>query len=432
MFSCGSPATYTRGHLRQIDECDYDKNPTRLYKAIESLAWASVLDFMLEGIWQDTGFEKMFPEIDVDPPEKQAGMWVTKFDVDGTVEWSRVPLHAALIHGAPYTIVKRLVDLFPEGIRCTDDTGMLPLHLAIKHVSTASSLRLLLEKFPEAMFAKDNKGNGPFQMREDERSRIMSIITRYTTRRIQEECGQVEQKRLEHLQNDLEREKEANKGLQLQVKLKNQLIEDSTKEKEQTLRQLAAYQQSPQTPQAPMLLSSNVGSEVYNTLEGTQRRIQDLEYRMRNNHHRTSEPHQMQNEASQTSPINRLDRELRAEKRRLEEKNRVNRKLREEKEKLAEELQRSKKQVRRLTKQRMTEDLQYCKQTMKELDHGVAHSQINGTERQDPAGFQERDDGFQERDDVEDTPEEDDLERRIRQSQETEDRDLDLQETGSF
>ncbi|CAJ1945600.1 unnamed protein product [Cylindrotheca closterium] len=412
MFSCGSPATYTRSQLRQIDECDYDKNPTRLYKAIENLNWASVLDFLLEGTWQDSGFEKIFPETDANPPAKQAGMWVTKFDEDGKVEWSRIPLHAAVINGAPYTIVKRLMDLFPEGIRCTDDKGMLPLHLAIKHSSTANILRLLLEKFPEAMFAKDNTGNGPFQMKEDERTRIMTIITNYTTKRIQEECGQIEQKRLQTLQNDLAKQREANEELEAKLTLKNQVIVQSTKEKEQTLRQLAKYQQSPQS--LPLLLSSNASDEVFNALEGTQRRIQDLEYRMRNNnHHHSFESSQVQNEMAETSAINRLDRELRAEKRRLEEKNRMNRQLRGEKEKLEDELRRSKQQVRRITKERMTDDLKYCQQKMEELDKGAAHNGFSHQMKQeDPIGLQERDE-------VEDFREEDDLERRIRQSQET-------------
>ena len=113
---------------------------------------------------------------------------------------------------------------------------------------------------------------------------------------------------------------------------------------------------------------------------------------------------------------------MRAERERLDEKNRLNRELRREKDKLEEDLQRSKQQVRRLTKQSMQDDLKYCQQKINELSHHRTNAQHASTQhnrreeeeqRRDPTGLQERDDA------EEDFQEEDDLERRIRQSQAT-------------
>jgi hypothetical protein len=38
----------------------------------------------------------------------------------------------AIVVSAPYGIVRRLIELYPQSVRCTDDQNMLPLHLASK------------------------------------------------------------------------------------------------------------------------------------------------------------------------------------------------------------------------------------------------------------------------------------------------------------
>lgn len=57
----------------------------------------------------------------------------------GRDRWSRLPIHQAMIIGAPIGIIKQLLYAFPESVSTTDHYGNLPLHLAMvsKHASDA-------------------------------------------------------------------------------------------------------------------------------------------------------------------------------------------------------------------------------------------------------------------------------------------------------
>ena len=94
----------------------YDKNPSSLYQAMESKAWVPTLEFFDTGKWQSS---LLFSGEDPLPPERQAGTWVTRFEADGLVRWSQLPLHAALIFGAPFKIIATLVTLYPQGTKNT-------------------------------------------------------------------------------------------------------------------------------------------------------------------------------------------------------------------------------------------------------------------------------------------------------------------------
>jgi hypothetical protein len=170
-----------------IFECDYDNNPTGLYQAMENKAWLSALDFLETGKWQDALLgTKMFASDDPLRPRIQARTWVTRYDDDGTVRWSQLPLHAAIIFKAPIKVIVMLVKLHAQGVRCTDDQHMLPLHLAIKYGAEDIILRLLVDNFPEAISTKDSKGRIPIQIegpRHDRTKAIEGIIA-YTTKTV--------------------------------------------------------------------------------------------------------------------------------------------------------------------------------------------------------------------------------------------------------
>jgi len=142
-------------------ECDYDTNLTPLYEAIEERAWIAVNQFLHTGYWP----ESFFP--DPMSPEDQARTWVTRYEQrpDGTkkVRWSQLPIHAAVIFGAPSVVIQQLVEAFPQSVRCTDDHRMLPLHLAFRHGSDDSVLALFLEEFPEAVNVRGYKGRLPVE-----------------------------------------------------------------------------------------------------------------------------------------------------------------------------------------------------------------------------------------------------------------------------
>ena len=148
---CSVPVeTVAKRDIQSSIECDYDINPTGLYQALERKEWKSAMDFMVEGTWRQGPFMILFPGKDPIPPEKQASMWVTRFEKDGSVRWSQIPLHAAITFGAPMALVQKLIHLYPLSVRCTDDQGMLPLHLAFKFSSDRCDATFALLQVCEA------------------------------------------------------------------------------------------------------------------------------------------------------------------------------------------------------------------------------------------------------------------------------------------
>jgi hypothetical protein len=199
-------------------ECDYDKNPTSLYQAMEDRAWVPTLEFFDTGKWNNAGLFSSAE--DPLPAERQARTWVTRFEGDGKVRWSQLPLHGALIFGAPFKIVATVMTLYPQGVRCTDDQHMLPLHLAMKFGAEDNVVRLLIEHFPEALFTKDIRGRLPAQIdgpRKD-RSKIMDEIITVTTKTLQKKHGHALQEEVADLRDDLVLQNKLNAELESQKK----------------------------------------------------------------------------------------------------------------------------------------------------------------------------------------------------------------------
>jgi len=161
-------------------ECDYDNNITNLYQAIEGEAWDSISTFLETQKWSSFFFTK-----DALSAENQTRTWVTRFDPNGKVRWSQLPLHAAIIFRAPSIIVNALIDLYPLSVRCTDDQQMLPLHLAVRVGAEDSIMNLLITKFPEALVTENQHGKVPYAI-SGRRSRsyytesVQKIITHIT------------------------------------------------------------------------------------------------------------------------------------------------------------------------------------------------------------------------------------------------------------
>jgi hypothetical protein len=188
-----------------IFECDYDNNPTGLYQAMENEAWLSALDFLETGKWQDALGTKLFASDDPVTPGVQARTWVTRYDDDGTVRWSQLPFHAAIIFKAPIEIFVMLVKLHPQGARCTDDQHMLPLHLAIKYGSDDTILRLLVDSFPDAISTKDSRGRLPIQIEgpRHDRTKAMESIIAYTTKTVRRQHDASVERELRELREKL-------------------------------------------------------------------------------------------------------------------------------------------------------------------------------------------------------------------------------------
>ena len=194
------PALASHDDTTATFECDYDAGPTSLYQAIENKAWVPVLEFFETGKWQGLFSSGEDPL----PPERQARTWVTRFEQDGKVRWSQLPIHASLIFGAPFKVVATLVALYPQGVRCVDDQHMLPLHLAVKYGAEDNVLRLLIGHFPESICTSDINGRLPSQVEgpRNDRTKIMNEVVNVTTKRLQK-------KQLE-LQDDLTQQTKLN------------------------------------------------------------------------------------------------------------------------------------------------------------------------------------------------------------------------------
>lgn len=227
-FFCSpsSKRTATVDLETSIFECDYDSDVTNLYQAIEGEAWVPVLQYLETGKW-----EHMYGK-DPQSPERQSRTWVTRFEPDGTVRWSQLPLHAAIIFGAPKKIITSLINLYPAGVRCTDDQQMLPLHLAFRFGAEDSVIALVLERFPEAFFTKNVRGRIPTDV-EGPRMELISMMNQVIRLTTEHATSKHHSKLYKQKIADL------NDDLNLQTRLNASLESDKTKLEERLSRTTA-------------------------------------------------------------------------------------------------------------------------------------------------------------------------------------------------
>lgn len=171
------------------NEVDYVKKCTRLYKSIEEAtteeSWGPIIAFLDSGVWANSG---VYGENVVDPitPAHQAKTWVTRFAPDDPqkVLWSQLPLHLAIVCDAPFAVIGRLIELYPQAVRCTDDQHMLPIHLALRHNSSDDVVAYLLMQFPESVNAKGKDGRLPvdcaLRAESKVRGKILEIFVKKT------------------------------------------------------------------------------------------------------------------------------------------------------------------------------------------------------------------------------------------------------------
>jgi hypothetical protein len=147
----------------QVLNTDY-RRVTPLFQAIEKENWEGVHRFLTSGKWNDSLFTSSNSHLQSPSKEIQVKTWVTSYNRRGKVaEWSQLPLHAAISHKAPFVVINMLVQLYPKGIQCTDQEGMLPIHLAFGFGASDQVLALLLEPFPSAMSVKGLGGRLPYE-----------------------------------------------------------------------------------------------------------------------------------------------------------------------------------------------------------------------------------------------------------------------------
>eukprot|EP00523_Entomoneis_sp_CCMP467_P019043 CAMPEP_0168820520 /NCGR_PEP_ID=MMETSP0726-20121227/8890_1 /TAXON_ID=265536 /ORGANISM="Amphiprora sp., Strain CCMP467" /LENGTH=335 /DNA_ID=CAMNT_0008873031 /DNA_START=8 /DNA_END=1015 /DNA_ORIENTATION=- len=174
-----------------VRHVDYRK-ATPLFKNIEQENWERVLTFLNTGRWSSSMLTSTHEHLRGPVPEIQTKTWVTSFDRKGKPEWSQLPLHAAISYNSPFVVVKKLVELYPSSVRCTDNEGMLPIHLAFGFGAQENVLALLLEPFPDSINEKGLGGRYPYECCElgpnKVRGTIFKTVADQVARRTRQEA----------------------------------------------------------------------------------------------------------------------------------------------------------------------------------------------------------------------------------------------------
>eukprot|EP00566_Odontella_aurita_P007700 CAMPEP_0113539094 /NCGR_PEP_ID=MMETSP0015_2-20120614/7732_1 /TAXON_ID=2838 /ORGANISM="Odontella" /LENGTH=684 /DNA_ID=CAMNT_0000438745 /DNA_START=81 /DNA_END=2135 /DNA_ORIENTATION=- /assembly_acc=CAM_ASM_000160 len=130
-----------------MHEVDYDVNVTSLYKNLESRHWDKSIEFL-----ENESDESILAA---------CSTWVLRKEKNGKLRWRLLPIHGAIMFGAPLHVVESLLEAFPYGARCKDDQGMLPLHLAFRNDAPDNIVTELLRAHPPSIRTKDRKGRLP-------------------------------------------------------------------------------------------------------------------------------------------------------------------------------------------------------------------------------------------------------------------------------
>ena len=268
--------------------CNYDENPTPLYKAMEAHQWGAAARFLKTGVWPGHFFG------DAQTPKEQAKTWVHRYDdtkhelrdddghdikIEGSavfhksaaerarlnalrrknlrvLRWKQLPLHAALIFMAPPSITKQIIELFPYALRCADDKGMLPLHLAFRQAVPDDILTILLKLFPNAMHVKDKKGRLPVEcvrmdmlstndaLSNTGPSALRGMIVQSIMQQSKEKFSQQQQHTVERFQNDITGLQTKLQQLELHLQRVGEREEQTRHELHTTLEELNALKKN--------------------------------------------------------------------------------------------------------------------------------------------------------------------------------------------
>ena len=152
--------------MNEIDLfCDYSTNCSPLFKRIALQDWDAVSKFLTDGIWpvQSTAahilqfFGLYHENYDETSPTDQAMTLVIRYTMNKKMQWARLPIHLAIILGAPFTIIRKLVNLYPESLAFPDNEGYLPLHRALQCNCSDALIEFLISQCPEALRVRNLK-----------------------------------------------------------------------------------------------------------------------------------------------------------------------------------------------------------------------------------------------------------------------------------
>jgi len=144
----------------EVKECDYDMNPTLLYKFIEYKEWGEAMERC-----------KYAPH--------EASTWVVRYEEElessstycnetsKTLRWRMLPIHVAVLFNAPLKLVTAIQKAYPPGAASVDDRKMLPIHLCCRVLSNLNVATFLICNNASTLNKTDYRGRTPLRILMD-------------------------------------------------------------------------------------------------------------------------------------------------------------------------------------------------------------------------------------------------------------------------
>ncbi|KAL7542487.1 hypothetical protein ACHAXR_011815 [Thalassiosira sp. AJA248-18] len=170
----------------RANEVDFDVNPTGVYVAVHTKQWNLACERVKVYPREASTWVVRYGNAEVD--NNASGIGSTSSDRGERIavasprsgsaaatptqnkrgpkvlRWRMLPIHAAILFGAPAEVVKTLIKIYPAGLSSQDDQGMFPLHLAFRSGASEEMVLILLDAYPEAIERIDFKGRLPSMM----------------------------------------------------------------------------------------------------------------------------------------------------------------------------------------------------------------------------------------------------------------------------
>ncbi|KAL7539647.1 hypothetical protein ACHAXR_009469, partial [Thalassiosira sp. AJA248-18] len=193
------------------NERDYDENPTRLFMHLQKRAWGLALTQLQQhpteaSVWV---YRKSKPEKAPNVPDADANPAALVVQHNALIvhdgnempkfRWKLLPLHAAIVLGAPTEIIQEIIRAYPHAATKTDERGSLPVHLAASRLDVdPEGEKVVLQLFgayPDSIELQDRKGRTPPELaklaraRKDiEETRKMNTASASQASQVGEEC----------------------------------------------------------------------------------------------------------------------------------------------------------------------------------------------------------------------------------------------------
>lgn len=135
---------------------------TPLVKAIEKQDWEGIITFLETGSWgwKWSSLCAHLYSVSEKAAASQVRTWVTSKS-NQNVEVSRLPLHTAIVRGAPYRVIELLIKCYPMAAKNPDSEGNYPLHLAFVRGVNVETTTLIMKQFQQAINIKNKRGLYP-------------------------------------------------------------------------------------------------------------------------------------------------------------------------------------------------------------------------------------------------------------------------------